>query len=105
MNNLTTSFSAFNAKKIYEQAENPAEFDETILDKIVDIVGSEEEVEQCAKEAYEELQMAFNKGEKEFGEEDAKSASNLAVSALIVKLVEKGSIGPQEADDLLEDLI
>jgi len=101
MKNLSLSFAAFNAKQIYENAETPIDMDETILDKLVELVGSEEDVEECAKEAFEELNASFEKNEVEFKE--GESGENLAISALILKLVEKGKLGPQEADSFLED--
>jgi hypothetical protein len=103
MKNLSLSFAAFNAKKIYENAETPMDMDETILDKLVELVGSEEEVEECAKEAFEELSKSFERNEVEI--KDGEKGENLAISALILKLVEKGKLGPQDADTFLEDKI
>ncbi len=73
------------------------------LETLVDLVGSEEEVEECAKEAFEELQKAFEKNEVELDE--GETAESLAMAALIVKLVEKGKIGPEEADSFIEENI
>jgi hypothetical protein len=101
MNNLNLSFSAFNAKRIYENSDTPIDMDETILDKIVELVGSEEDVEESAKEAFEELNAAFERNEVEI--KDGEKGENLAISSLILKLVEKGKLGPQDADQFLED--
>ena len=68
----------------------------------IDLVGSEEDVEECAKESFEELQKAFERGEVEAKE---GPADKLALSALIVKLVEKGKLGPHEADSFIEDVL
>lgn len=103
MKKLHTTFSSFDASVINENAESQMDMDETILDKLVDLVGSEEEVEECAKEAFEELKASFDRNEVEMKE--GESGENLAISALILKLVEKGKLGPQDADSFLEDKI
>lgn len=100
--NLHTSFSSFNANKIYESAEEQIQIDDTIIDKLIDLVGSEEDVEECAKDAFEELQKAFERGEVEAKE---GPFDKLALSALIVKLVEKGKIGPHDADSFIEEYL
>ena len=99
MNRLHTTFSSFDASIINENAENKMEMDETILDALVDLVGSEEDVEECAREAFEDLQKAFERNEVDIKE--GEKGANLAISALIVKLVEKGKIGPQDADSFI----
>lgn len=104
-NKLITSFYE------YSQGANPSEegmksaemVDPSIIEKLVDIVGSEEDVEGAAKEAFEELKSSFEKNEIELKEEDAPEA--LALSALILKLVELGKIGPQEADSFIQENI
>jgi hypothetical protein len=103
MKNLSLSFAAFNAKRLYENTEAPMDMDETILDTLVELVGSEEDVEECAKEAFEELSKSFDRNEVEI--EEGETGENLAISALILKLVEKGKLGPTEADSFLEDKI
>ena len=99
MNRLHTTFSSFNASVINESTGKEMDMDETILGELVDLVGSEEEVEECAREAFEDLQKAFERNEVEI--KDGEKGENLAISALIVKLVEKGKIGPQDADSFI----
>lgn len=81
--------------------EAEVNIDESILDALVEIVGSEEEVEAAAKEAHEDLMAAFEKNEVEVGEEDVPE--KLAVAALVIKLVEMGKIGPEDADQIIAD--
>ena len=104
-NKLFTSFTEFNMySKIYENDdEYTANVDESIIEKLIDIVGSEDDVESAAKESFEELQVSFEKNEIEIDE--AQSAENLAISALIVKLVEQGKLGPEEADDFIKNIM
>jgi len=75
--------------------------DETMLDALVELVGSEEEVEEAAEAAFSDLTTAFEKNELEMSEEDVPE--KLAIAALIVKLVELGKIGPEEADQFIAD--
>lgn len=84
---------------------NPAspEIDTALLDELVELVGSEEEVEEAAKAAFEELADSFEKGEVELKEQPVPE--NLALASLVVKLVELGKIGPEEADDFIEKAI
>jgi len=103
MKNLHTSFSSFNAKQINESSDFDPNFDETILDAIVELVGSEDDVEECAREAFEDLEKAFERNEIETNDDDV--AEKLVIAALIVKLVEKGKLGPDEADSFIEDKI
>jgi hypothetical protein len=100
---LITSYNKFSKSYVileneYSDSENS--IDETILDAIVDLVGSEEEVEECAREAYEELQKSFERDELATKEGD--TAEKLVIAALIVKLVEKGKLGPAEADNFID---
>lgn len=83
-----------------EEIETPFELDESLLDELVEIVGSEEEVETAAEEAYTDLANAAESGELEMSEEDMPE--KLVVAALLVKLVEKGKLGPEDADGLIE---
>lgn len=89
----------------YMMGANPDEVElnlgEEALDALVELVGSEEEVEIAAQAAHEELLSAFEKNEIELGEDDIPE--KLAVSALIVKLVELGKLGPEEADQFIEE--
>lgn len=72
-----------------------------MLDALVELVGSEEEVEAAAEASFNDLAAAFEKNEIEMSEEDVPE--KLAVAALIVKLVEMGKIGPEEADQFIND--
>ncbi len=102
-NKIVTSFEE------YSQGANPSEegmaaaemVDPTVIEKLVDIVGSEEDVEAAAKEAFDELKASFEKNEIEIEEGDAPES--LAMAALVLKLVEMGKIGPQEADSFIEE--
>lgn len=81
--------------------EAETNIDEAILDALVEIVGSEEEVEEAAKEAHEDLMAAFEKNEVEMADGDVPE--KLAVAALVIKLVEMGKIGPEDADEIIAD--
>jgi len=74
---------------------------EELLDELVEAVGSEEEVEAAAKAAYEELKDAYESNEIEMMEEGIPE--NLAMSALIIKLVENGKLDPKKANDFIGD--
>lgn len=75
---------------------------EDIIDDLVDAVGSEEEVEAAAEEAYNDLKNAYESEEIEMMEKEGVP-ENLAMSALIVKLVEKGKLDPKKADKFIGD--
>lgn len=77
------------------------DFDESLIDSLVELVGSEEEVEAAAQAAHDDLMSAFEKNEVEIKEEDVPE--KLAVAALILKLVEMGKLGPEEADEIMEE--
>jgi hypothetical protein len=83
-----------------EELSLPIEIDDSFLDELVELVGSEEEVESAAEEAYEDLSAAAESGEVEISEDEVPE--NLVIAALVVKLVEQGKLGPAEADDLIE---
>jgi hypothetical protein len=83
-----------------EEMESPFELDESLLDELVEIVGSEEDVEEAAEEAYDDLVDAAEKGELEMSDEDMPE--KLVIAALLVKLVQKGKLGPEDADGLIE---
>ena len=90
----------------FSMGANPGEgsnvsIEPAIIENLVDLVGSEEEVELAAKEAFEELKKAFDDNDVELKEGDAPES--LAMSALVLKLVEKGKLGPQEADTFIEE--
>lgn len=101
---LITSYDKFNStSRILENEDIDIDMDETILDELVELVGSEEDVEECAREAFEDLQKSFERNELEMTDGDV--VENLVISALIVKLVEKGKLSPDEADLFLEERI
>jgi hypothetical protein len=83
-----------------EEMETPFELDESLLDELVELVGSEEDVEAAAEEAHADLADAAENGELEMSEEDMPE--KLVIAALLVKLVEKGKLGPEDADRLIE---
>ena len=83
-----------------EEMETPFELDESLLDELVEIVGSEEDVEEAAEEAYDDLIDAAEKGELEMSDDDMPE--KLVIAALLVKLVQKGKLGPDDADRLIE---
>jgi hypothetical protein len=109
MNNLNiiTSYDDFEKRSIILENVDTEEYiesiDQSIIEKLIDLAGSEEDVEAAAKEAFEELEKSFERNEVEF--DGSNSAENLAISALVVKLVEQGKIGPDEADDFIENIM
>lgn len=76
------------------------DLDTQMLDELVELVGSEEEVEAAAKEAHDDLVAAFDRNEVEI-EEDAVP-EKLVIASLILKLVELGKLGPEDADSFIE---
>jgi len=93
-----------NEYSAYTMGQNPdLNIDTEILDALVDIVGSEEEVESAAEESFNELMSAFENDEIEASDEMVPE--KLALAALIVKLVELGKIGPDEADSFIEEYL
>ena len=86
-----------------EKYDESLNIDIELLDDIVNMVGSEECVEDCAKEAYDELQSAFDSESATVDSID--SAEVLAVSSLIVKLVENGKLEPEQAEELLSKIV
>lgn len=96
---VITNFSDFTN----ESEDSNIEMDVSILDSLVELVGSEECVEECAKEAFEDLKESFEKNEVEITGEDP--AENLAIASLVVKLVENGKLGPEDADKFIEENI
>jgi hypothetical protein len=81
--------------------ENALDLDTQMLDELVELVGSEEEVEAAAKEAHEDLVAAFERNEVEIDEYAVPE--KLAIASLILKLVEQGKIGPEDADQFIAD--
>jgi hypothetical protein len=75
-------------------------FDEEILDDLIEMVGSEEEVESAAEACYNELVASFE--ENEFEISDDMVPEQLAIAALVVKLVEQGKLDPNDAEDFLQ---
>ena len=86
-----------------EKYDESLNIDIELLDDIVNMVGSEECVEDCAKEAYDELKSAFDNDSATV--DDIDSAEMLAISSLIVKLVENGNLEPEQAEELLSKII
>ena len=78
----------------------PFEVDEALLDELVELVGSEEDVEFAAEESYNELQEAVQNDGVELNDSDIPE--KLVIAALLVKLVESGKLDPEDADGLLE---
>lgn len=77
-------------------------FDKSLIEELVDLVGSEEEVEEAAEMCYNELMDAFENNEIELEDENV-IPETLAFSALVIKLVELGKLDPQDAEDFLQD--
>ena len=75
---------------------------EEILDSLVELVGSEEEVEEAAEAAYNDLKSAHDAKELEVYF-DNENPSQLAMSALIVKLVNSGKLDPKDADSFMNN--
>jgi hypothetical protein len=103
--NRILSLRQFASKKINENesADELANFNTDLLDELVELIGSEEDVEEAAAHAYDDLEKAFEKGEVEISEDEVPE--NLAVASLILKLVEMGSLDPRDADDLIAKYI
>lgn len=97
--NRILSLRQFSAKSLNENNEEQLEIETSILDELVEMVGSEKEVEKAAEEAYDDLAKAFEKGEVDISEEDVPE--NLAIASLVLKLVEMGSIDPRDADEFI----
>lgn len=96
--------SLFEYSKGYHMGANPAEelnLDEEVIETLVELVGSEEEVESAAEAAFSDLAEAFEKNEVEIDENSMPE--HLALAALVLKLVEMGSLGPEEADSFIAD--
>jgi hypothetical protein len=83
-----------------EEENLPFEVDEALLDELVDLVGSEEDIEIAAEESYNELQEAVENDGVELNDTDIPE--KLVIAALLVKLVESGKLDPEDADGLLE---
>ena len=98
--NIFTSLDSFSTG-VDMNEEREINMDPSILDELVELAGSEECVEECAKEAFEELKLSAEDEDFEIDEDGVPET--LAMTALVVKLVEKGKIGPQEADKFIED--
>ena len=86
-----------------EESEETKQFDlnEETLERLVELVGSEEDVEMAAKESHEDLLKASEAGEIEYQEESVPE--KLAIAALVVKLVEMGKLGPEDADQFIQE--
>ena len=104
MNNKIMSLLEYSSSPAsYKMGAEPSEelnINDDILDALVELVGSEEEVESAAEAAFNDLSASFEKNEIEMSDEAVPE--KLAVAALIVKLVELGKIGPEEADQFID---
>lgn len=103
---LVTSYQDFISNKVFEGLDSEdymESMDQSIIEKLVDMVGEESDVEDAAKESFEELQKSFERGELEVDE--MKSAETLAITSLILKLVDNGKLDPLDADEFLENII
>lgn len=98
---MAIRLARLNESYIGANPTDKSNIDATILDALVELVGSEEEVEAAAEASFNDLSSAFEKDELEMTEEDMPE--KLAIAALIVKLVEMGKIGPEEADSFIEE--
>ncbi|CAB4159512.1 hypothetical protein UFOVP699_248 [uncultured Caudovirales phage] len=76
------------------------EMNEELIEELIQIVGSEEDVEAAAEAAYNDLLDAFERDDVEMEEEDVPE--KLAVAALIIKLAEKDLLSAEDADGLIE---
>jgi hypothetical protein len=87
--------------RINESAEGMEELniDNSIIEELVELVGSEEDIEAAAEAAYNDLKAAAESDSVEMNDEDVPE--KLAIAALVVKLVEMGKLGPDEADDFI----
>ena len=92
-----------NYVRIFEQDESNEldNFDipDNVISEIVDMVGSEEDVEAAAEEAFNDLKAESDAGNIEVHDEAVPE--RLAISALVVKLVEMGKLTQEQADELL----
>lgn len=93
----------FRLNEGYTYGANPSkesfELNSEAMDELVELVGSEAEVEEAAKSAHEDLVAAFERNEVEIGEEDVPE--KLVMASLILKLVETGKLDPTAADDFI----
>jgi hypothetical protein len=83
-----------------EESDMPLDIDTKLIDELVDIVGSEEDIEEAAHAAFDDLARAAEDDSVEMSEEDVPE--KLAVAALMVKLVELGKLSSEDADGLIE---
>ena len=83
-----------------EEENLPFNLDDALMDELVELVGSEEDIEAAAEAAYADLEAAAENEEVEMNEEDVPE--KLAIAALLVKLVESGKLDPSDADGLIE---
>ena len=98
--------SLFEYSKGYHMGANPSDslnLEDSVIDALVDLVGSEEDVERAAEESFNDLAESFEKNEVEMSED--MIPEKLALAALVLKLVELGSLGPEEADSFIEEYI
>jgi hypothetical protein len=101
MKRLATTIKEFNEANSEEENDNELNIAQELLDDLIDAVGSEEEVEAAAEEAYNDLKNAHESDSIEILEDSVPE--NLAMSALIIKLVEQGKLDPKKADAFIGD--
>lgn len=102
MHKCIMSLSEYSAST--HMGANPTEdlnIEESVLDALVELVGSEKEVEAAAEESFMDLADAFEKNEIEI--EEGAVPENLALASLVLKLVEMGKLGPEEADSFIAE--
>jgi len=101
MKNLATTIKQFNEENENQEKLNNLDISDSIIDDLIEAVGSEEDVEAAAEEAYKDLKSAHESGSIEMLEEGVPE--NLAMSALVLKLVEQGKLDIKKADAFIGD--
>ena len=98
---IATTIKSFNEASENEDRLANLDIAESILDELIEAVGSEEAVEEAAEEAFNDLKGAHESGLIEMMEEGIPE--NLAMSALVLKLVENGKLDIKKADAFIGD--
>lgn len=83
-----------------EDENLPFNLDEALLDELVELVGSEKDIEEAAEAAHADLEAAIENDDVELNEDDIPE--KLVIAALLVKLVESGKLDAMDADGLIE---
>jgi hypothetical protein len=84
----------------YQGVEEVFDFNTDLLDELIDLVGSEEEVEEAAELAYNDLVKKLDSND--FDMEEDEAPERLAVISLILKLIELNKLSPLDAEEILE---